>query len=85
MNKNALHVKKLIEKSENINNFIYYANSQYSILLENSSNYSLVLITNEIYGTIYAILKFHESKISDKSSVSTFAFTYIRFKLVWFI
>ena len=77
--KTVLEAKAWIEKSGNINNLISYMNGQYSSLLA-SNSYTLKVTTNEIYGTISAILEFDKSKLTNTQSVSTFAFTYSGFK-----
>ena len=75
--KTTLEAKDWLEKSDNINNLISYTTGQYSNLLK-SKDYTLTITTNEIYGTISAILEF--TKISNSKSVSIFAFTYSGFK-----
>ncbi len=77
--KTVLEAKTWIEKPGNINSLISYMNGQYSSLLA-SNSYTLKVTTNEIYGTISAILEFDKSKLTNTQSVSTFAFTYGGFK-----
>nr|MDE5553538.1 hypothetical protein [Malacoplasma sp.] len=77
--KNVAEVRNWLESSNNMTNLISYTSGQYSQLLANK-NYTLKVTTNEIYGSISAILEFDKSKLTNQKSVSVFAFTYSGFK-----
>ena len=74
-NKNVSEAKTWIEN--NFSQLVQFQSGQYQTLI-NSKNYTIDISTNEIYGTVSAIVKF--TGLSNKESVSIFAFSYSGFK-----
>ena len=74
-NKNVSEAKTWIEN--NFSQLVQFQSGQYQTLI-NSKNYTIDISTNEIYGTVSAIVKF--TGLSNKDSVSIFAFSYSGFK-----